>query len=484
MMENQAPDATRYLFVAGCPRSGTTAMVHLLNADPRIIVGRERFKFTVDTLGPDHFAPEHFFAPTEDETNDCNPTYYGRLKARWDTGGVAYIGDKFPHYFRHLHTLRKRFPGCRFLFMVRELETVASSYNVRAQREEDTAWPPHQDYQYAVKHWNESLMRLCQYVQAHGDADIFPVLYESLYSGDMAYLEALYDFLELPLIPEVSKKFAEMTTDWESRANKSLQLDDAMRSYLDSKRDKESEQYAISMARRRLRENAEAPELQCPICGSGRFVQGPGGRMSVTGRPPRCARCGALERDRVVHRFWSALAHQAPLGPVLRLQAQTALPDAFAPGEDLKLPLQDPAKAIENLRTLKADAYEGISCNYILQQLPEDVEAFHCLYHSLADNGVLQLSLPAVLQNETTQPVPPNAAREGGPHWRYGADVLTRFGVAGAPAPLLTLGEDEVTGAHERLYLFFKTPETRRKVLKALKENAHIQAIESRSHLA
>src|SRR5436190_19216965 len=96
----RSPSRSRvsWLFVGGCPRSGTTAMAHTLNVDERIVMGIERWKYWRDTLEPLHFEPEIFFNPIPQETNGFFDDLYDRLRERWAQGRVRYIGDKNPFY--------------------------------------------------------------------------------------------------------------------------------------------------------------------------------------------------------------------------------------------------------------------------------------------------------------------------------------------------------------------------------------------------
>jgi len=82
---------------------------------------------------------------------------------------------------------------------------------------------------------------------------------------------------------------------------------------------------AVDSASTALRECSRS----CGICGSGRFVPGPRGRMVGT-LPPQCAECGSLERHRVLYSLlltmdsdkyskWSALAVGEALPRRLRL---------------------------------------------------------------------------------------------------------------------------------------------------------------------
>lgn len=43
-----------------------------------------------------------------------------------------------------------------------------------------------------------------------------------------------------------------------------------------------------------------ATEQRCNICGGEEFAAGPNGRLTASGKPPRCAGCGSLERQRSV----------------------------------------------------------------------------------------------------------------------------------------------------------------------------------------
>jgi hypothetical protein len=54
----------------------------------------------------------------------------------------------------------------------------------------------------------------------------------------------------------------------------------------------------------------DRPMNICCICGGDRFGLGPGGRMSSTGKPPRCLSCQSLERHRIFRGVFSRLVCQ------------------------------------------------------------------------------------------------------------------------------------------------------------------------------
>jgi len=237
----------QYLFIAGCGRSGTTALVHLLNADPRIVLGEERFKFAMDSVTPEHFKENHFFNPIPKETNLPRPALYQRLHERYLKGGIVYIGDKVPRYAYRLLYLDKMFPGCKILFLLRDLDAVASSFNVRAA-DADDEWYPESDYREAIKHWHNSMIHMRNFVAREDKRRrLFAVQYERFYSGEKAYLEALYRFLDMELPPEIIKEYENITADWEKRKNKPLTLDKSMKEFLDAGKDRELEEFCLSL---------------------------------------------------------------------------------------------------------------------------------------------------------------------------------------------------------------------------------------------
>jgi hypothetical protein len=251
----QAPAADRFLFIVGCPRSGTTAMVDLLNRDERIALGLERFKYLEGRLERRHFSRDYFLNPTPDETNVVRPKLYRRLGDRLDRGTVVYLGDKvLTHGDESIYEwLTQEFPGSRLLYMFRRLEGVASSFNRRAGDPEDVNWPDTHDYRRAVEVWNESLAALRSFSERFDAADrLLVVGYEQLFSGDTDSLRALYRFLDLELLPEVRSAFAEATRDWATRAAGATQLDEDARRYLDEHKDRELERVAAALAKPEL----------------------------------------------------------------------------------------------------------------------------------------------------------------------------------------------------------------------------------------
>jgi hypothetical protein len=242
----------RFLFIAGNPRTGTTALCELLNHDHRIVLGMERYRKVRTKITPEHFMPDVFLAPTEDETTYLParlippnrpgftiwPEDETAVRAKWDSGDLVYVGDKAPFYLRQLPYLRETFAGARFVVAIRDPVAVADSYQRRAIDPKDH-WPSVNDHMLAIEHWNQSVKSLLRYLDRFGLRDIF-LVDDSFFSGDHAYLHSLYRFLDLDVPPNVVERFETMTAGWDERKTRPLILDEKMMSDVEVLTDSES----------------------------------------------------------------------------------------------------------------------------------------------------------------------------------------------------------------------------------------------------
>jgi hypothetical protein len=209
--------AERQIFIAGCPRSGTSALVFLLNEHPQLAIGFERFKRVRANLDPFHLRPAQFFSPLAVETDIRGELLYERLRARWDSGRVTVIGDKVPLYTRVLPQLLRRFPAGRVVVLVRDPLAVATSFRRRASDPNDW-WPAENDHRLAVEMWNEALASSRE-VERRGDGDrVFLLPYEPLLAGDERWLEALMDFIDLPSHP-LLVEHRQLAAAWRERGS-------------------------------------------------------------------------------------------------------------------------------------------------------------------------------------------------------------------------------------------------------------------------
>ena len=217
--------AARHLFVAGCPRSGTSALAFLLNEHPQLVLGFERFKRVRAQLDPFHFTPAQFFSPVVAETDIRGELLYERLRARWERGTVTAIGDKVPLYTRVLPQLLERFPDGRMVVMVREPADVAASFRRRAADPQDW-WPTENDHRPAVQMWNEALMAARE-AELRGEGErIFLLPYEPLLAGEEHWLGALLAFIGVPSTERLRAEHRRLAAAWRARGERRRSVGD------------------------------------------------------------------------------------------------------------------------------------------------------------------------------------------------------------------------------------------------------------------
>lgn len=184
------------LFICGCPRSGTSALRNVFNADPRFAIGMERYYSRGSnqfSLQRKHFEKSRFYDLQNGDTFWSSLDNCTSSEASFDD--ALYRGDKIPLLYKHLQSLFSQMPDSTVLFIVRDIYEVAASYNVRAQDEDDDLWARNQNYKVAVDDWNDSLVHLYQSCQERNE-NVIPVFFDDFFSNDAA-LGLLMEKLDL-----------------------------------------------------------------------------------------------------------------------------------------------------------------------------------------------------------------------------------------------------------------------------------------------
>ena len=208
----------RFLFIAGCPRSGTTALWRLLIAHPRICIGNERYSnlYWKPEFGPELFEPERFWdlRPGDTWYDDLDWPDYREMRPRYERS--LYVGDKIPLLTNRFGALIKTFGAdLRVITIERDLESVKESYQRRFEDPSDTTWA-RWDATTAVEHWNNAR----DAVQAiAGDPRFLSVAYEQLLVRGDGLVE-VFDFLDLPVADRVFAKLDELLAEPRSLAQR------------------------------------------------------------------------------------------------------------------------------------------------------------------------------------------------------------------------------------------------------------------------
>ena len=219
-----------YVFVVGCPRSGTTLLGRLLNAHPQLAIIHEgRFvaawyerrrgvtpdgavtpQLVDDLLAFPPFRNVHVSREQLERLADgAEPVSYARfVSGVFDLHGAAkgkpLVGDKTPHYVRSLPTLHALWPQARFVHIVRDGRDVCLSVG---------NWPKVVERGGAVARfshyerdpvaiaalWWEWQVRLGREAgSGFGPHRYMEISYESLVDDPTAACRALCTFLDVP----------------------------------------------------------------------------------------------------------------------------------------------------------------------------------------------------------------------------------------------------------------------------------------------
>ena len=185
----------KFLFVGGCPRSGTGYLHLILATHPAIALGLERFNLRLfaRSLMPADFDRDRFLRVEAGDTwyDDLSHFPWQRRHMEEYYDSADYVGDKVPRSYEFYDHLVTHFPDVRFICMVRNPFDVAASYEKR--RRGGPIWNPEWGPRKAVEHWNASLRAILACADV---APILPVIYEDLVA-DPATLDAVAGFLDI-----------------------------------------------------------------------------------------------------------------------------------------------------------------------------------------------------------------------------------------------------------------------------------------------
>lgn len=239
----------RPLFVAGCPRSGTTAVADYLNQHPAVLVCRERYKhLPSERISPELFTFNRILDYHRGETN-TPPEYHEELLEEKDPSELRWAGDKNPMYFRHLHTLLDNNPGARFILTYRPAVDVAESFENRARREWDP-WPEQAGFEEGIRRWNLYLGYLREFLESGREPEVLIVSYDDLYDRNAECYALISSFLDLPEDETVRNSWLEIRHSLEHLREPKDLLTEEQKEFVEANKDHEAEKWVLEFIRR------------------------------------------------------------------------------------------------------------------------------------------------------------------------------------------------------------------------------------------
>jgi hypothetical protein len=244
----------RPLFIAGCPRSGTTALTEYLNEHEAILVCNERYKYITPPreVTPSLFTFDRILDYREGETN-IPREWHVELLRRKDPAKLEWIGDKRGMYFRWFELLTKNNPGARFIVIYRPIEEVAESFEARNEDPRDE-WTG--DFREAVTRWNLALERTREFVEK----DLAPVLilnYHDFFYRNETCIPLVSEFLEIEFEKPVIEAWKEMSLRFESERRRKEPLSEEQASFIRENKNQVGEEWLLGRIVEQRRELAD-----------------------------------------------------------------------------------------------------------------------------------------------------------------------------------------------------------------------------------
>jgi hypothetical protein len=195
----------QHLFIAGCPRSGTSPLTRLLASNREVILGMERYANLLSVgnfkLTPEHFGEKRFFEVEVGDTFYSDFDEFHQLMPglvdRYETAKV--IGDKKPSLYKVYDEIFETFPEAKILFIYRDVYSVASSFQARV---DNKSWSKAKDAFLAVNDWNQSLFLTREAIKQ--GRNIRCVDYESVFLSNKS-LKPMFDFIGVAYNRRVKK---------------------------------------------------------------------------------------------------------------------------------------------------------------------------------------------------------------------------------------------------------------------------------------
>ena len=227
MTRSDTPLRNPYLFLVGCPRSGTTLLQRMLDHHPQLAVAYDSLFIPpalrdADTSNPrvtpdlvERIRDFHRFArlglpadtldrlaPRARRFSDLVALIYSEFAA---LHGKELGGEKSPGYVRHMPLLQELFPQARFIHLVRDGRDIALSLADWGKRKSRPKGPARK-YRLWAEHPLAVSALWWEYKVARGQADAaglregsyIEVRYEQLVAEPEFELRRLASFLELP----------------------------------------------------------------------------------------------------------------------------------------------------------------------------------------------------------------------------------------------------------------------------------------------
>lgn len=246
----------RPLFIAGCPRSGTTALTEYLNQHEELLVCIERYKYAPPPpeITPSLFTFDRILDYREGETNTPRERHV-KLLQRKDPAKLKWIGDKRGMYFKWFEQLADNNPGARFIVIHRPIEEVAESFEARKNNPNDRWWA---DSREAVDRWNLSIERTREFVES-GWSSVLILHYHDFVYRNETCVPLISRFLDIEFEESMLEAWRERSERFKAKRRPKEPLSEEQISFIQENKDRAGEEWLLGYLEEQRRRMFEAP---------------------------------------------------------------------------------------------------------------------------------------------------------------------------------------------------------------------------------
>lgn len=249
----------RPLFVAGCPRSGTTALTEYLNQHEELLVCIERYKYAPppQEITPSLFTFDRILDYGEGETNTPRERHVKLLQKK-DPTKLKWIGDKRGMYFKWFEQLADNNPGARFIVIHRPIEEVAESFEARKKNPKDRWWA---DSEEAVNRWNLALQRTREFAES-GRSPVLILHYHDFVYRNETCASLISRFLGVEFEESMLEAWRERTKRFEAKRRPKEPLSEEQITFIQENKDRVAEEWLLNRLEEQRRGMVDAPPVE------------------------------------------------------------------------------------------------------------------------------------------------------------------------------------------------------------------------------
>jgi SAM-dependent methyltransferase len=219
------------------------------------------------------------------------------------------------------------------------------------------------------------------------------------------------------------------------------------------------------MEQRRLRDTEDTQQNassrlapSCPICHD----------PNQAGTRLKCEKCGNGDRTRTLHYAYQSLQKLTATRSALIFTAESWLPGEYFAMHERSIFGGHNHLDIQNIQRA-SESYSWISCNHVLEHVPDDRRAILEMFRVLRYDGVLQLTIPAPSRTSVTVDWQFPDPRKTLHYRNYGADFTEALARLIPSAHIIIhIIRDKLTPFIDTSYLIFKDPKIRMQCCEAI----------------